>query len=236
MSKSPPMTYLRNTLVPWPNPTSKGRLALSDPKMQRIAVYDSALMVLVLIRRGTREEAAQVVEGLYAVQKPDGSLPFSFVLPAPDDQIPYVRAGAVAWVGYAATEFLDAERGGPSRDHALALARNAAKYLLAHQLNQPGDPRDGLVRGGEGSYRYELDARGQIQERLFAEDVMWTAMEHNVDSYFFFRALARVTEDARYAEAATRIARGLARAWNGARGQLARGATAEGHDNVLTLD
>lgn len=231
-----PMTWLRGTLAPWPERGSPGRIAVTDPTVGRVATYDSALVALVLIRRGSREEAARVVEGLAALQRPDGSLPFSFELPRPDPQIAYVRSGAVAWVGYAAAEYLDSDRRGPARDRALALARGAARYLLGRQINQAGDPRDGLIRGGEGTFRYELDARGRLREKLVPEDIAWTSVEHNIDAFFFLRALARVTGEARVAAAAARVADGLARAWNGARGQLARGVDANGPDDVLALD
>lgn len=229
------LTFLRRSLVPWPEERSTGRLAMTDRDMQRIATYDSALVVLVLVRKGAREEAARVLEALHALQRPDGSFPFSFVQPRPDD-IAYVRAGAVAWVGYAAAEYLDSDRGGPARTEAIEIARGAAKYLLSRQVTKPGDPRDGLIRGGEGTYRYELDARGQLREKLYEEDISWASVEHNVDSFFFFRALARVTENESYRAAAARIAKALARNWNGARGQLARGVNEQGADEVPSLD
>jgi hypothetical protein len=151
-----PVAYLRGTLAPWPAPDAHGRLAVTDRSRGRVAAYDSALVVLVLIRAGKRAEAASVLEGLHALQGPDGALPFSFVLPRPDP-IAYVRSGAVAWAGYAAAEYLDAEAGGPGRAEALALARGAASYVMGRQVAKPGDPRDGLVRGGAGVFRYELD-------------------------------------------------------------------------------
>jgi hypothetical protein len=61
-------------------------------------------------------------------------------------------------------------------------------------------------------------------------------VEHNVDTWFFFRALARVTGEARWEAAAARIGAGLARAWDGARGQLARGINDDGADQGLALD
>ncbi|HSO41036.1 MAG TPA: hypothetical protein VLT33_51275 [Labilithrix sp.] len=228
--------YLRSTLVPWPTPEAHGRLALTDPVAHRVAVYDSALVALVLIRGGARAEAAAIVEALLALQRPDGSLPFSFALPRPDDGVPYVRSGAVAWVGYAAAEYLDADRAGPARAEALALARSAARYVIARQVTAEGDPRDGLVRGGAGTYRYELDPAGRVRERLEPADIPWTSVEHNIDAFFFLRALARVTGDATYVEAAARIARGLLRAYSGVHGQLVRGVSAEGQDEVLALD
>lgn len=231
-----PLAFLQRSLVPWPEPGSPGRVALTDPLAGRVATYDSALVVVVLTRRGARDEAASVLDGLAALQRPDGSLPFSFVLPRPDETIPYVRSGAVAWVGYAAAEYLDADSGGPARPRALALARGAAAYLMGRQISAPGDARDGLVRGGAGTFRYELDARGEIRERLEREDIEWASVEHNIDTFFFMRALARVTGESKYADVAARIARGLARAWDGVHGQLARGMTAGGPDPLLVLD
>jgi hypothetical protein len=230
------IAYLRRTLMPWPTPDARGRLALTDPIARRVATYDSALVVLVLMRRGARDEAGAILEGLLSLQRPDGSLPFSFVLPRPDDKVPYVRSGAVAWVGYAAAEYLDADRAGPARSEALALARGAAAYVMGRQVASAGDPRDGLVRGGSGVYRYELDAAGAVHEHLEPADIPWTSVEHNIDSFFFLRALARVSGEAAYADAAARIARGLGRAWNGAHGQLVRGVATEGPDDVLALD
>lgn len=230
------LTFLRRSLVAWPDAKSSGRLALTDPETRRVATYDSALVILVLIRKGAREEASHLIEALHGLQRPDGSFPFSFELPRPDEHIAYVRAGAVAWIGYAATEYLDSDRGGPARKEALEIARGAAKYLLAHQVDKPEDPRDGLVRGGEGTYRYEVDERGRLREKLHADDVAWTSVEHNVDTFFFFRALARVTEEESYRAAATRIARALMRNWSGERGQLPRGMNDHGADQVPTLD
>lgn len=226
--------FLRGRLVPGVG--GRGKLALTDRDSSRVAIYDSALVALVMIRRGSRAEAGAILDGLHALARPDGGLPFSFVLPKPDDGPAYVRSGSVAWVGYAACEYLDAERGGDARAHALELARGAAGYLLARQVPPGSDARSGLVRGGEGSFRYEFDAKGKLQERLRAEDIAWVSVEHNVDAWFFLRALARVTGEERYAQAAARIADGLRRLWNPARGQLARGVGESGSDGVPSLD
>ncbi len=230
------LEYLRTTLIPYPTPDSHGRLALTDPIRKRLATYDSALLILVLMRYGFREEAGRVIEGLRAVQRADGSVPFSFTLPRPEDGIPYVRAGAVAWVGYAAAEYLDADRAGPVRAEAIALARGAATYVMERQVAKPDDPRDGLVLGGAGGFRYEVDEKGRLRERLELEDIEWASVEHNIDAFFFLRALARVTGEAPYRDAAARIAKAVARTWNGSAGQLARGVTTAGPDDVFTLD
>jgi len=117
------------------------------------------------------------------------------------------------------------------------LAHGAAGYLLGHQIAPGADPRAGLVLGGFGSYRYELDARGQLEERYLPGELDWASTEHNIDSYFFLRDLGRVTEQARYTDAALRIrAALLERAWSDAAGQLVRGIAADGVDAAYALD
>ncbi len=232
-----PVSFLVQSLRAWPEDSSDGLLAVTDPKSGRLAVYDSALVALVLLRRGQRERAGRILSGLAALQAEDGSLPFSFTLPSPQNFRRLVRSGAIAWVGYAAAEYLDAEAGGRAREAALRLGHRAAAYLLAHQIARPGDPRDGLVRGGSGVLRYDIDGSGTVRESLDPGEIAWTSVEHNVDTYFFLRAFARVTASASYEEAAARAARALSeRAWRDDAGQLTRGITERGIDPMLALD
>ena len=229
-------SFLTASLRSWPREDSTGLIALSDPRGSRVATYDSALVALVLIRAGDRERASRVLEALLGLQEKDGGLPFSFTLPAPDPASRYERSGAIAWVGYAAAEYLDSDRGGPRREIAFSLAHRAAAYLLAHQVNRAGDPRDGLVRGGAGTYRYEIDG-ATVREALEPGDVTWASVEHNVDAYFFLRALARVADSRVYAEGARRIAGALtAHGWSADRGQLVAGLDAGGPDLTPALD
>jgi hypothetical protein len=230
------MTFLTGSLRPWPREDSTGLLALTDPATGRLATYDSALVVLALLRSGQRVKAARVLQGLAALQGEDGGIPFSFTLPGPDVLLRYERTGAIAWIGYAAAEYLDADKGGPARDVILALAHRCAGYVLAHQVAHPGDPRDGLVRGGTGSIRYDLDGN-MVREVLEPGEVRWASIEHNIDSYFFLRALARVSGTRAYLDAAAGIAAALrARAWSNSDGQLVEGLDVDGPDATLALD
>ena len=226
-----PLAYLESTLRPW----GPGALAITDAASSRFAVYDSALVALVLLRSGKRDEAGRVLVGLAAVQTADGALPFSFTAPGPA-ATRYVRCGAVAWVGYAAAEYLDAEAGGRDREVALGIARKAAAYLLARRVRAANAPRDGLIRGGEGNLRYAVTASA-IREIVEPADLAWVSVEHNVDAYFFLRALARATGEDAYAEAADDLGQALsARAWRADAGQLARGLDADGVDLLVALD
>ncbi len=231
---STPTEYLVRTLRS--SPRGSGELALTDATRQRFAVYDSALVALVLLRHGQRGRAGSVLRGLASLQGEDGALPFSFAGGDVESARAYVRAGAVAWVGYAATEYLDAEPGGDARADALRLAHRAASYLLSRQVDVAGDARDGLVTGGSGVLVYELDG-GRVTERLRVGPIAWVSTEHNIDAYFFLRALARVTGTDAYARGAVRIAEGLTRAWRADLGQLARGAGPGGErDDLRALD
>jgi hypothetical protein len=236
LGSSSAVSFLTSTLRPFPNGNSRGRLAITDAESGRAAIYDSALVTLVLIRAGQRTAAASVLLGLAALQRSDGGIPFSFTMPAPDPAVRYERSGAMAWAGYAAAEYLDAEDGGPARDEILRFAQAAAGYLLAHQISVSTDPRAGLVLGGAGNLRYE-DAGTDVREIIEPGAIEWASVEHNIDAYFFLRALARATGTSSYAQAAETIARALvARAWNPSAGQFVQGLPAEGRDETAALD
>jgi hypothetical protein len=231
-----PLAYLVASLRPWPQTDSPGLLAVTDPATGRVASYDSALVVLALLRAGDRVRAARVLQGLAALQNADGGIPFAFTLPEPDREQRYERAGAIAWVGYAAGEYLDAARGGPARDIALQLAHRVGGYLVAHQVTLAGDPREGLVRGGTGTIHYKLEG-STVREVFEPGEVTWASVEHNVDAYFMLRALARVTGTHAYNDAADRIARALsARAYDAQMDQFAEGVATDGPDKTQALD
>jgi|CZKU01.1.fsa_nt_gi hypothetical protein len=232
-------SFLVGSLRPWPDADSPGLLAISDPTTNRVASYDSALVALALLRAGERERAGRILLGLAHLQTSSGGIAFSFTLPGPDPARPFERAGAIAWVGYAAVDYLDASADEPAaaaRAAILALAHRAAGYLLERQVDRPGDPRDGLVLGGNGTIRYEA-ANEDVREVYDPGEVSWASVEHNVDTYFFLRALGRITGTRAYTDGAARIARALkSRAWSAASGQLVQGFGERGADEALALD
>lgn len=228
--------FLAGLVRAWPAPGARWSLAVTGEGSERVSSYDNALLVLHFLRTQRRAEAARVLGALAALQREDGALPFSFAWPTPEPDAVYVRSGALAWVGYAASEYLNAESGGPERAEVLHLAHGVARYLLAHQVLDPSDARAGLVPGGEGSFRVEVE-RGRVREVYVPGPVQWTASEHNIDAFFFLRDFAELTGDARFGEAAQRIRAALIeRAWSPAAGQLARGLDHSGADQAFALD
>ena len=231
-----PYAFVSGLIRPWPPGSQEHALAVSSAVTQRVSTYDNALLALYLLRRGERERASSILLALAALQRPDGSLPFTFPWPAPEASQIYLRSGAIAWVGYAAVEYLNAESGGPERERITALAHRVAHYLIAQQASSP-ETLSGLVLGGFGRYALEAESDGNLRERYLPEPVAWASTEHNLDAFFFLRDLGALTDNGQYMRAATRIRDALlARGWNPAAGQLARGFNAAGVDAAYALD
>jgi hypothetical protein len=148
-----------------------------------------------------------------------------------------MRTGAMAWVGYACARYLDAAPGGPARPAVAAMAHRLAAYLLEHRVASPGDPRDGLITGGSGRYNISLDAKGEVLETFVPGEISWVSAEHNIDAWFFFRELARVTGDAGYESAAALLGDALiANLWSDSAGQFFEGTGVNGPDETYALD
>jgi hypothetical protein len=229
-------TFLLGLVRPWPPSTGEHSLAVSSEVSQRVSSYDNALLAIYLLRHGQRPLAGAILSALATLQREDGALPFTFKWPAPEPGNDYVRTGAVAWVGYAAVEYLDSDRGGPARDRVVGLAHRIANFLIDRQFTRDGDPRDGLVLGGEGSFRLEVEA-GQLRERYTPGPIDWASTEHNIDAYFFLRDFAKLTGDPRFQRAADRIREALvARGFMAAAGQLVQGFGQTGVDPAYALD
>ena len=145
---------------------------------------------------------------------------------------------AVRWHGSATRPSSISTRivAGPAREVIIRLAHGVAKYLMDRQVASPGDPRDGLVLGGEGAYALEL-IDGEARERYTPGAVAWASTEHNIDAYFFLRDFAKLTGEARFAQAAQRIAAALsARGFSAEAGQLVQGLAQTGPDKGHALD
>lgn len=225
-----PDGFLASLLIAGPTPRSG--LALSHPDQPMVAAYDVALAALWLLDRGRTTDSGRLLAGLAALQRPDGGLPFSYRLPAPFPADPtrpgYVRAGANAWAAYAAGRWLTAAPDLAStralRETVTGLAIRSTAWLLDRRVQRAGDPRDGLVTGGEGRYVYSV-VGGQLTERFEPGEVAWVSAEHNIDAWFALRAMAKATGDWTYREAAKELGQALvARLWDEQRGQFHQGA------------
>ncbi len=194
----------------------------------RSYVYDDALAMVVHTLRGDRTQARSLGQTLAALTDTNGHLGFSFTLESPaayDSR--YQRAGTTAWAGYALALY-EARTGdavfGP-------VARRIAEGLLAARVNTPGDPRDGLVVSGRGTWAgtpRTLDPEG------FATECV---TEHQIDAYFLLATLGSMDPSGRYHAAAEALAGHLVDAlWIDAEGRFAVAVTTEGRVADRALD
>jgi hypothetical protein len=135
----------------------------SDPAYDRLVdrsyTYDNALATFAFISVGARGIAEQLLDQLKALQRTDGSLEYAFNVEK-GTSVTQFRAGAMAWVGYAALAYrkvYDNSR----YDNMLA---GIVRYLLALRNS------DGLIRGGP--------------------DVTWVSTQHNLLAAGLLRDLA----------------------------------------------
>ncbi|HVH67178.1 MAG TPA: hypothetical protein VM716_04870 [Gemmatimonadales bacterium] len=246
-----------NHFVPEPDASRRGLLVSYSltPKQfpvgyHRSATYDDAVGALAFLVMGDRDRAAFTLHALTRLVRPDGSLWFAYNTannwPSESDhESALVRAGTVAWVGYALTLYLARRPGGPpgvdDREHAVFLetARQLARYLLSLQVNDSSDPRDGLLRLGYGSITLAFDtASHQVVELYRDEPVTGISTENNIIAWFFLRRLGGVSDDQSFSNAANRIGNALlASLWNDGLGQFNQGFTAQGKpDSNKALD
>ncbi len=248
-----------NHVVPAPAPSRRRLLVSYDippeefPQgFHRSWTYDDALATLTFLITGDTDAAASTLNALAGLIRPDGSLWFSYNTanswPGEEyHESAMVRAGAIAWVGYAFTFYLThaprcvADDRGCARERAFfrKTAERLANYLLSLQVDDPADPRHGLLRLGyatiELAYRAESE---EVVEVYLDEPALGISTENNISAWFFLRQLGELTGEARWRDAAERIRRGLLRgAWNKDIGQFNRGFHPWGEpDPVKALD
>ena len=247
-----------NGVLPAPEPTRRGLLLsyeYSPEKFPRLfhhsATYDDALAALAFLTVGDRERAASTLDALARLIRPDGSLWFSYN--TADDwpsetnhDTALVRTGALAWAGYAFTFYLKhsppcgGDRG-CARERAFfsAAALRLAKYLLTLQVNQQGDPRNGLLRLGYGTITLAYGGKGNdVIEHYLDEPAKGISTENNISAWFFLRQLAELTGEPAWSQAADRIKHALlTHLWSDSLSQFNEGFAANGSlDSVKALD
>jgi hypothetical protein len=135
----------------------------ADPAYDRLVsrsyTYDNALATFAFISVGARGQAEQLLDQLKALQRTDGSLEYAFNVKT-GESVTQFRAGAMAWVGYAALAYREVY-GNSRYDNMLA---GIVRYLLALRNS------DGLIRGGP--------------------DVTWVSTQHNLLAAGMLRDLA----------------------------------------------
>jgi hypothetical protein len=249
-----------NNIVPEPDP-SRRRLMLSyllphdNPAYpyiySRSFIYDDALGVVALTMAQEYRRAELVLGALMRLIREDGSFWFAYNTgnnwPSDEDhEGALIRMGAIAWAGYAATFYLNAqlridqnflETDVLAKD-ILEMAEKIARFVLKHQIRNQSDKRNGLVTGGWASYSLNMpDNVDKPIEEYDESNITWVSMEHNIDIYFFLRDLGRLTGKGEYIAAAELVREGLMRLWSNKKGQFIRGIKGNQRlDTALPLD
>jgi hypothetical protein len=231
MKKKSGETFLKS--IAGLNTLDKNLVTLSGDG--RSFIYDDALIVLWLVQKGEQERAGQILKTLADHQRVDGGISFS-LLAGSAPQESYVRSGALAWVGYAAAQYLNTAKGGKNRNEIVEMAHRISSFLLERQVKGDRDPRRGLITGGTGTYSYQVVGK-QLKEIFSPQEVTWVATEHNIDAVFFLHEFAKVTKNAQLGESARQIEKALTeRVWNPTQGLFFQGMKPDGPDSALALD
>jgi hypothetical protein len=144
---------IRSFDVPPSDATAYARLA------NRSYTYDDALATFAFISVGARGQAEQLLDQLKALQRTDGSLEYAFDVRT-GESVGQFRAGAMAWVAYAALAYRETYDNSRYDDMLAGIVR----YLLALRN------KDGLIAGGP--------------------DVTWVSTQHNLLADGMLRDLA----------------------------------------------
>jgi hypothetical protein len=194
----------------------------------RSFVYDDALAMIALSLVGRRDEARAIGNTLTTLLTADSTLGFSFSLASPSFyNVRYVRAGTVAWAGYALALYdaLTHER------RFTPYAQRIADRLLASRIDAAGDPRAGLVPGGRGAWRDHYRSFDPLHVAAYC------ATEHQIDAYFLLDALAGSDPTGRYRAAADQLgARIVDALWLPSEGRFAVAVTERGVVTDRALD
>jgi hypothetical protein len=247
-----------NAALPTPDPQRRGLVqsyamgagGRPGPLFRKSFAYDTALAAIAFTTAGDGERAVRLLQALTRIQRADGSFWFAYAVDTrwPDEadhDMAIVRAGATAWAGYALTFYLEHApppqdaRAHRERARLLTAARQVGAALLALRVGDEPAAARGLVRGGRALVRLVAEPSGRAVQEVYEDrPVRWVSTEHNVSAYFLFGALARLTAEPGYAEAARAIReRLLGVLWQDDLGQFAQGILEDGRlDRTLALD
>jgi hypothetical protein len=258
--------WLKSQIVP--NETVKNpvqqrrRLLLSyklpetDPAHRFLAgksfIYDDALAVIAFTMTDNYEDAEFILSAMNRNMKKDGSLWFSYNTnnewPSDsDNEGAVVRSGALAWAGYSAVYYLTVRKKeipdflatDVIAGEFLHMAEKIAGYLKDRQITDRKDKRFGLITGGSGNYELVINTEKNTVDEVFSGgEIDWVSMEHNIDAFYLFRDLGRLTGSKVHLDTAALIEKSLMDSmWDRKNSQFFRGIKGDGkEDRALPLD
>jgi hypothetical protein len=260
------LVWLKNQIVPNDivnNPTPDRRKMIlsykipeNDPNYKYLAkrsfTYDNAVAAIAFTMAGKYRDAEFILNTLSRLVREDGSLWFSYNThnswpDENDHEGAMVRTGALAWAGYALSYYVsirnEEDENFYKNDVAgrryIAAAEKIADYLITMQVKDKKDARYGLVTGGRGTYKIEYSEENKrINEIYNYDSVGWVSVEHNIDTYFFFKSISLVNGKKYYFNKGELVKKSILKSfWDRKSGQFFRGIKVDGKkDLALPLD
>ncbi|EJV0813663.1 prophage tail fiber N-terminal domain-containing protein [Escherichia coli] len=206
----------------------------ADPEVvsvmkDRCYTYDQACAALALMVQN-HEAVERYVTGLCALVGENGGIKFFVNRLSAQSSREYYRTGNAAWVLYALAFYLSKYPTGSNAELARAKLNAGLTWLDGLKVDASGDPRHGLYMGGSGKYLED----GSFDPNYVAT---WCALEHNVDIYFLFELVGRLTGFTGYELRATALAANIVeKFWIESEGRFRQGVHIDGPDNAAALD
>ncbi|EMX7448028.1 prophage tail fiber N-terminal domain-containing protein [Escherichia coli] len=206
----------------------------ADPEVvsvmkDRCYTYDQACAALALMAQN-HEAVERYVTGLCALVGENGGIKFFVNRLSAQSSRKYYRTGNAAWVLYALAFYLSKYPTGSNAELARAKLNAGLTWLDGLKVDASGDPRHGLYMGGNGKYLED----GSFDPNYVAT---WCALEHNVDIYFLFELVGRLTDFTGYELRATTLAANIVeKFWIESEGRFRQGVHIDGPDNAAALD
>ncbi|EES3796551.1 TPA: phage tail protein [Escherichia coli] len=196
----------------------------------RCYTYDQAVAAMALMVQ-QHDAVERYVAGLCALVEDAGGVKFYVNRLSAQSHRAYYRMGNVAWVLYALAFYLHKF---PTGDQVATVREKIAAgctWVDTFRVITPGDPREGLYMGGSGKF---YDGGTVFDPDYIAT---WCALEHNVDIYFLFELLGRISGFESYKSKAADLAADIIeKFWIESEGRFRQGVHEDAPDNVAALD
>lgn len=168
-------------------PSGSGSLIKSFTNHTQSYIYDQALAIIAFTKEGDKAHAKKLLKGLASLQRPDGSLYFSYYL---DGKSPYPTegdkrfAGAIAWVALAATHYQYQFKSHDYMDFNRKILNYLETQMRPIELN--GVKTQAVVFSPT-----DLPTTGWKENEI-------AALEHNLDAYSAFTHFAQINQDLKF--------------------------------------
>lgn len=212
------------------------------------SLYDNALAIIAFSMVGNDNKAFALIQSIKETSK-DGHFYFNYntnnMWPNVKDRHGAVtRNGASAWMGYAIAYFLKLRvlkdkkfKESKQYKETLAYLVKVIEEIKEFEITSKKDPRQGLIRGGYGQYKLEINKKTKrVSENFYDRPIEWVSIEHCMDFYFLLKEAVALGLK-QYEKSLEFYKKALVKNfWNEKTKQFNRGYGKKGKDEVEALD